>query len=68
MAQRLANRFGGYMEKRAPVASVGFVDGVQSNVMTAYDADGGHLFHLAYRPHCIGTDPNMYDEHGLFLC
>ena len=68
MAQALANKYGGNMEKHARVARVGFVEGETGNVAAAFAEDGMVLFNFAWRPHKPSPKSNQYTNEGLFLC
>jgi hypothetical protein len=68
MAQALADQYGGYREKCERVASVGFAEGAEGNVATAFAGDGSALFDFAWRPHKPSPESNQYTEEGLFFC
>ena len=65
MVQALLNEMGGAREKSAPVADICYGTSEVTNVMSALDADGDFLAHIAYRPHDIGKPG--HDKHGLLF-
>lgn len=68
MVENLVNLYGGLMQKRAPVAKLGFIDEEGQNVASAFDKDGEFLFNFAWRPHKPDPQMNQYTEEGLFFC
>jgi hypothetical protein len=68
MVENLVECYGGAMQRRAPVASLGFIDEEGTNVASAFDAEGEFLFNFAWRPHKPAPHMNQYTEEGLFFC